>query len=226
VARAHIGGIVGAAVQAVGLAMSLAALWGNPSHTPDNMRVAAFVAIGIAGLRATSSRRRLAPSTLVLDAFGMAILLATTGVGASPFVPLAAAGAAWASMITRNAAPAIYAMSFTIGFAAIGGPVAVANESVPSGILVLLAILGTSACVALYSLRTEAERVRRRELMRRARSLPIQFVVELPQGEDTPTVAQGLALEELLETYSQSSATSTPGATSDSKRAYSASVMW
>jgi len=87
--------------------------------------------IGFAALRIASAHRRLAVSTLVLDAVGTAVLLAGTGAPASPYYFLALAGAWWAAHVARPRSGLIWAVGFVSGYAVLVGP-----EAIRDGLLV------------------------------------------------------------------------------------------
>jgi DNA-binding CsgD family transcriptional regulator len=120
VAAAHIIALLGSVVV-------LAAQAGETSAANAELVVLPLF-IGFAVLRIASANRRLAVSTLVLDAVGTAVLLAGTGAPASPYYFLALAGAWWAAHVARPRSGLIWAVAFIGGYAGLVGPDAVRDR--------------------------------------------------------------------------------------------------
>ena len=84
-----------------------------------------FVALG--ALRVTHVGRPLAVSTMVLDAAGTAVFMAGTGAPSSAYFFLALAGAWWAAHVRRRHSGALWAVAFTIVYAILVVPGAIAD---------------------------------------------------------------------------------------------------
>jgi DNA-binding CsgD family transcriptional regulator len=78
---------------------------------------ALLIGIGITALQVLTVRRRLAPTTLILAALGMLLLVAGTGAPTSPFYVLALAGVWWAAHVPRPRSGWIYGLTFAVGYA-------------------------------------------------------------------------------------------------------------
>jgi DNA-binding CsgD family transcriptional regulator len=83
------------------------------------------IVIGFALLRALSIGRRLASSTVALDAIGTAVVLAGTGAPQSLLFPLALAGAWWGAHVSRRHTGALYAVAFIVAYGVLVVPDAV-----------------------------------------------------------------------------------------------------
>jgi LuxR family maltose regulon positive regulatory protein len=101
--------------------------------------------IGFGVLRIISANRRLAVSTILLDAVGTAVLLAGTDAPASPYYFLALAGAWWAAHIARPRSGLIWAVAFVGSYAGLVGPDAVRDR-------VLVHALEDASVVVILSL--------------------------------------------------------------------------
>jgi DNA-binding CsgD family transcriptional regulator len=66
------------------------------------------VLLGFAALRVATAKRRLATTTIVLDAVGTAVFIAGTGGTASPFLLVALAGAWWSTDVSRGMDARVY----------------------------------------------------------------------------------------------------------------------
>jgi DNA-binding CsgD family transcriptional regulator len=96
------------------------------SPTPDRrLFVGLVIVLGFALLRVLTTGRRLAPSTVALDAIGTAVVLAGTGAPVSPLFFLGLAGAWWAAHVSRRHTGALYAVAFVVAYAILVVPGAV-----------------------------------------------------------------------------------------------------
>jgi DNA-binding CsgD family transcriptional regulator len=102
-------------------------LLGSPAVHVGDEGIAVLAFIGFAGLRVVSVTRRLAISTLMLDALGTAVLAAGTGAPASAFFFLALAGAWWAAHVPRPRGGLHWGLSFATGYAVLVAPGALAD---------------------------------------------------------------------------------------------------
>src|SRR5437867_4443265 len=89
------------------------------------------VVLGISALRTSSVQRRLALSTLALDALATVVLLAATGAPASPLNVLALAGVWWAAHIPRPHSGLAYGVAFTGAYALLILPQALRIHALP-----------------------------------------------------------------------------------------------
>jgi len=108
--------------------------------------VAVFIAIGFAFLRVSVVRKRLAPSTLVLDAVGTVVFLAGTGAPHSPFYLLALAGVWWAAHIPLRRSGVIYGLAFAAAYVLLIVPQALQERQLAqafedAALLLMVAIL-------------------------------------------------------------------------------------
>jgi DNA-binding CsgD family transcriptional regulator len=120
VAAAHV-----AALFATGVILAVDA--GDGGRT-DGLGIGLVVFIGFAVLRMVSVRRRLAISTLALDAVGTALLLAGTGAPASAYFPLAMAGAWWSAHVPRSRSGLAWAIAFVAAYGLLVLPDAVRDR--------------------------------------------------------------------------------------------------
>jgi hypothetical protein len=81
-----------------------------------------MIVVAFAALRIVSVRRRLAISTLVLDAAGTVLLLAGTGAPASAWFFTAVAGAWWAAHVPRDRASDMWSAAFAFTYLALVVP--------------------------------------------------------------------------------------------------------
>jgi len=102
------------------------------------------IVLSFALLRTLTSGYALAPSTLVLDAVGTAIVLAGTDAPASPMFFLALAGAWWAAHVQRRHTGAIYAGAFFAAYSLLVVPHAIQNHVLVLALedLTIVAIVG------------------------------------------------------------------------------------
>lgn len=102
---------------ALAAALAILALQGPAPMSVGQMLIAIVIGLGLSLLRVLNVRRRLALSTLVLDAVGMVTLLAGTGAAASPFYLLALAGVWWAANLPRRRSGLTYGLAFAAAYA-------------------------------------------------------------------------------------------------------------
>jgi DNA-binding CsgD family transcriptional regulator len=128
VAMAHAGAMVV-------VALVLAA---QQPHRSTSM--ALIIATTLSVLRSSSAAKRLAVSTLILDAVGMVILLAGTGATDSAYFAVALAGVWWAAQIPRSHSGLIYALGFAIAYGLLVVPVAAHDRTLSAAIGDVLAM--------------------------------------------------------------------------------------
>lgn len=114
--------------------------------TMGQVLIALTIGLGLSFLRVLSVTRRLAATTLMLDAVGVVLLLVGTGAPTSPFYVLALAGVWWAAHVPRPRSGLIYALTFTAAYALLVGLPAVRDQMVVEAfedvsLLVILAFL-------------------------------------------------------------------------------------
>jgi DNA-binding CsgD family transcriptional regulator len=104
------------------VAVTILVVQGPGSLTRVEVAVALAIAVGLALLRLLTVRKRLAPSTLALDAVGTVIFLTGTGAPISPFYLMALAGAWWAAHIPRRRSGLIYGGTFAAAYLVLAMP--------------------------------------------------------------------------------------------------------
>jgi DNA-binding CsgD family transcriptional regulator len=119
---------------------------GSGSVAAQALLVAIVAAGGMAFLRIMTVRKRLALSTLGLDAAGTVILLAGTGAPVSAFYFLAIAGAWWAAHVPRPRSGVTYGLVFAATYLLLVAPTAlrghVLGEAVEDAtVLLIVAVL-------------------------------------------------------------------------------------
>jgi DNA-binding CsgD family transcriptional regulator len=114
VAMAHLLALLAALV-------SLAVDAGGPLR-PAQLFTGIVIFVGFAVLRVASVDRRLAISTLALDAVGTATVLAGTGAPGSAYYFLALAGAWWAAHVPRRGSGLLWALAFVAAYGALVAP--------------------------------------------------------------------------------------------------------
>ncbi|MDP9251196.1 MAG: helix-turn-helix transcriptional regulator [Chloroflexota bacterium] len=87
------------------------------------------IVVGLSVLRTVNVRRRLALSTLALDAVATVVLLASTGAAGSPLYVLALAGVWWAANIPRPRSGLAYAVAFAVAYALLVVPEAMREHA-------------------------------------------------------------------------------------------------
>ena len=136
--------------------------------------------IGFGVLRIISANRRLAVSTILLDAVGTAVLLSGTDAPASPYFFLALAGAWWAAHIARPRSGVIWAIGFVIGYTVLVGPDAVRDR------LLVHALEDVSVVVILSLLADWFVRVDHRALVLS------EALARAPAGAEKLAIREGL----------------------------------
>jgi DNA-binding CsgD family transcriptional regulator len=109
---------------ALAAAVVVLALQGWDAPGPPNAVNAIAMAVGFSILHVASVRKRLAVSTLVLGAVGMALLNAGTGAPQSAFYLLALAGVWWAAHVSRPRGAVVYAAVYIAVYAVLVSPTA------------------------------------------------------------------------------------------------------
>ena len=141
-----LGRVAMAHIVAVGVAtatLSFNGLHGNSAEAGLGIGIAA----GFAILRILTIHKRIARSTVVLDAAGMVFFLVGTGAPFSPFYATALAGVWWAAHLPRLRGGLLYAVTFGIGYLALVVPQALANGLLAEAIedaAVLVIVAGLS----------------------------------------------------------------------------------
>jgi DNA-binding CsgD family transcriptional regulator len=115
----------------VALAASVAIVALHPVPPPgDQLPVWATVVAAFGFLRMATLRRRLATSTILLDAGGMAVFLAGTNAPGSPFYLFVLAGVWWAAHVRRPRGGLVYGIGFAIAYQLLALPIALREQSV------------------------------------------------------------------------------------------------
>jgi DNA-binding CsgD family transcriptional regulator len=147
---AHLGALAAAlvitALQSTGIAM------------PGQTFVFFAIVLGVSALRTLNARRRLAFTTIAMDAVGMVLLVAGTGAPGSPFAAFVLAGAWWAAHLPRAHSGLIYAAIFVAAYTLLVGPQALREHELA------VAFERLSALVAVAALSDWFVRVDRRAL--------------------------------------------------------------
>jgi DNA-binding CsgD family transcriptional regulator len=107
---------------ALAAALVILAIQGPGPMSVGQMLTAAAIGLGFSFLRVLSVTRKLAVSTLMLDAVGTVVLLMGTGAPTSPFYVLALAGVWWAAHVPRPRSGLIYGLTFATAYALLVGP--------------------------------------------------------------------------------------------------------
>jgi PAS domain-containing protein len=135
---AHLGALAAAPV--------ILALQRSEAMSVGKMLTAIVIGLGLSLLRVLSVRRRLALSSLMLDAVGMVTLLAGTGATASPFYVLALAGVWWAAHVPRRRSGLTYGLAFAAAYALLIVPQALREHALTAAFdnavaLIIVALL-------------------------------------------------------------------------------------
>jgi DNA-binding CsgD family transcriptional regulator len=101
---------------ALAAALVILAIEGPGPMSVGQILTASIIGLGLIFLRVTSVSRRLAVSTLMLDAVGTVLLLMGTGAPTSPFYLLALAGVWWAAHVPRERSGLIYGLTFAAAY--------------------------------------------------------------------------------------------------------------
>jgi hypothetical protein len=103
---------------------------------PDRLGAALGLAmlVALAGLRIRNVERRLATSTLILDAAGTALFMAGSGAPSSAYFFLAIAGAWWAAQLPGRHSGATWATAFLAVYVVLVVPGALADGTLVNAI--------------------------------------------------------------------------------------------
>lgn len=101
-----------------------------PSHLADDLPVWAALVAAFSFLRIATLGRRLATSTVLLDAGGMAVFLAGTNAPGSPFYLFVLAGVWWAAHVRPPRGGLLYGVVFGIAYLLLALPVALREQTV------------------------------------------------------------------------------------------------
>jgi DNA-binding CsgD family transcriptional regulator len=86
-------------------------------------------------------RRRLATSTILLDAGGMAVFLAGTNAPGSPFYLFVLAGVWWAAHVRPRRGGLVYGIGFAIAYLLLALPIALRGQSVSVFLTEVIAVI-------------------------------------------------------------------------------------
>jgi len=100
-----------------------------PVYLADQLPVWAALVAAFSFLRMATLSRRLATSTILLDAGGMAVFLAGTNAPGSPFYLFVLAGAWWAAHVRQPRGGLVYGVGFSIAYVLLALPVALHQQS-------------------------------------------------------------------------------------------------
>ena len=100
-----------------------------PLNLADQFPVWAALVAAFIFLRMATLSRRLATSTVLLDAGGMAVFLAGTGAPGSPFYLFVLAGVWWAAHVGQPRGGLVYGVGFSIAYVLLALPVALREQS-------------------------------------------------------------------------------------------------
>jgi len=131
---------------ALAAALLMLALQGPGAMSAGEILIALVIGILMTVLHLLSVRRRLAPTTLVLAALGMVLLVVGTGAPTSPFYVLALAGVWWAAHVPRPRSGWIYGLTFAAGYALLVSPAAFRAHMLVEGfedvsVVIIVAVL-------------------------------------------------------------------------------------
>lgn len=131
---------------ALAAALTILAIQGPGPMSVGQMLTASAIGLGFSFLRVLSVTRRLAVSTLMLDAVGMVVLVMSTGAPTSPFYVLALAGVWWAAHVPRDRSGLIYGVTFAAAYALLVVPQALRDHQLveafeDGSVLVVMAFL-------------------------------------------------------------------------------------
>jgi len=96
----------------------------------DQVPVWLIIFAGFSVLRVATVGRRLATSTVLLDAIGMVVFLAGTGAPGSPFYLLALAGVWWAAHMRQPRSGLMYGLAFAAAYLVLVVPGAVRHQAI------------------------------------------------------------------------------------------------
>jgi DNA-binding CsgD family transcriptional regulator len=199
---------------ALAAALLMLALQGPGSLSVGQVLIALVIGIGITLLQVLSVQRRLAPTTLILAALGMVLLVVGTGAPTSPFYVLALAGVWWAAHVPRPRSGWIYGLTFAAGYALLVSPAAFRDRMLVEAfedvsVVIILALLcdwfvrvdrrALELSEALHAPRFGPEHVAVREGLQRALgNMDIPLDVVLAAGQLGLTAIQAELLSYLV----------------------------
>jgi DNA-binding CsgD family transcriptional regulator len=111
----------------------------------DEVPVWLVIFAGFSVLRVVTVGRRLATSTMLLDAIGMVVFLAGTGAPGSPFFLLAFAGVWWAAHMRQPRSGLMYGVAFAAGYVLFVVPVALRQGEIAAVFEELTAVIAIGA---------------------------------------------------------------------------------
>jgi len=171
-----------AAAHVVALLATLIAIAvdGGASARPGAVLSGLLVFLGFSVLRVATVNRRLAITTLLLDAVGTALLLASTDAPASAYTFLAFAGAWWAAHVPRRRTGLVWAVAFVGAYAVLVLPGAIRDRDLVS------ALEEASVVMIVGVLSDWLVRVDRRALELN------EMLGRVPEGAETVAIREGL----------------------------------
>jgi DNA-binding CsgD family transcriptional regulator len=131
---------------ALAATLVILAIQGSGPLSVGQALVGVAIGLGFSVLHVLSVMRRLAVSSLMLDAVGMVLLLVGTGAPASPFYVLALAGVWWAAHVPRRHSGLIYGFTFAAAYAFLVVPHALQDHTLveafeEGSVLIVMAFL-------------------------------------------------------------------------------------
>jgi DNA-binding CsgD family transcriptional regulator len=131
---------------ALAAALAILGIQGPGAMGVGQIVIAVAIGIGFSLLHVLSVRRKLAVTTLMLDAVGMVLLVMGTGAPTSPFYVLALAGVWWAAHVPRPRSGLIYGLTFASAYALLVVPQALREQMLveafeDGSVLIILAFL-------------------------------------------------------------------------------------
>jgi DNA-binding CsgD family transcriptional regulator len=131
---------------ALAAALVILAIQGPGPMTVGQVLTASVIGLGFTFLRVLSVTRKLAVSTLMIDAVGTVLLLMGTGAPASPFYVLALAGVWWPAHVPRERSGLIYGVTFAAAYGLLVVPRALEDHMLVAAfedgaLLILIAFL-------------------------------------------------------------------------------------
>lgn len=199
---------------ALAAALVILAIEGPGLLSVGQILTASTIGLGFTFLRVMSVTRRLAVSTLMLDAVGMALLLMGTGAPTSPFYVLALAGVWWAAHVPRERSGLIYGLTFATAYALLVVPRALHDHMLvgafeDGAFLIVMAVLSDwfvrvdrralELNAALHAPRFRPEHIAIREGLERALgNMDIPLDVVLAAGQLGLTAIQAELLSYLV----------------------------
>jgi DNA-binding CsgD family transcriptional regulator len=199
---------------ALAAAVVILAIEGPGPMSVGQILIAVVIGLGLSLLHVLNVTRRLAVTSLMLDAIGMVLLLVGTGAPTSPFYVLALAGVWWASHVPRPRSGLIYALTFVAAYAALVVPQALRDHTLveafeDGSVLVVVAFLSDwfvrvdrralELNAALHAPRFGPEHMAIREGLRRALgNMDVPLDVLLAAGQLGLTAIQAELLSYLV----------------------------